>query len=57
MEYLAIPSLNELQIERADVIDFAANLLKKIAVMTNLTDAKPQNFFYSQFLIDMFIAH
>jgi hypothetical protein len=25
--------------------------------MTNLTDSKPQNFYYSQFLIDMFINH
>lgn len=25
--------------------------------MTNLTDQKPQNFYYAQFLIDMFINH
>ena len=57
MEYLAVPSLNDLQIERDNVIDFAENLLRKVAAITNLTDAKPQNFFYSQFLIDMFIVH
>jgi len=38
---LAVPSLNDLQIERADVVEFAANLLRKMAAMTNLTDAKP----------------
>ena len=57
LELLTIPSLNDLQIERENVIHFAQELLKKIGTMTNLTDQKPQNFYYAQFLIDMFINH
>jgi len=57
LELLAIPSFNDLQIERENVISFAQDLLKKIGVMTNLTDQKPQTFYYAQFLIDMFINH
>jgi hypothetical protein len=57
LELLAVPSLNDLQIERENVISFAQDLLKKIGIMTNLTDQKPQNFYYAQFLLDMFINH
>ncbi len=41
LELLTIPSLNDLQIERENVIHFAQELLKKIGTMTNLTDQKP----------------
>ncbi len=41
LELLTIPSLNDLQIERENVINFAQELLKKIGTMTNLTDQKP----------------
>jgi hypothetical protein len=38
LELLAVPSFNDLMIERENVIAFATDLLKKIGVMTNLTD-------------------
>jgi hypothetical protein len=47
LELLAIPTFNNMPIERVDYTDFAKSLQEKVSNMALTTDERPKNFFFT----------
>jgi len=57
LELLAVPTFNNMPIEREYFTDFAKALLDIVTSMALTTEDRPKDFFFTQFLLTRFICN
>jgi len=55
LELLAVPIFGKIPLERTKDVEFACCLKNKVFEMTLETEEKPKNYYFTQFLLNMYI--
>ena len=55
LELLACPSFKNLPVERGSPVNFAKNLNEIIKKFTKTSEEKPNNLYFTQFMLERFI--